>query len=215
MKNIFILSLGLVSWSSLAETFSSRVHSIDPRYGFVRFENGRVGFLDEEETSNKSATSAYSDLVDAQVRVNLDSTSEIQRVEVLTPASQEKTLVSQVNPPPYEPTILSSLAEVEAMFERLNPDYKRVSECSDRAHVWSYDEFKKNGIKSQKVFAFFTASYINKNRFKWWFHVAPMVNRGSLITGTCPLQRRSKSGRTFWSSVSVPVKKQPDSPNTT
>src|SRR5690606_15063954 len=35
--------------------------------------------------------------------------------------------------------------------------------------------FKRSGTKSNKVFVLFTASYINRNKFKWWFHVAPLV----------------------------------------
>jgi hypothetical protein len=83
--------------------------------------------------------------------------------------------VETVEPPLYEPTVVPSYAEATTIFNRLNPNYRRASECTNRAHVWASEEFKKNNLKSMKVFALFTASYIDRVRFKWWFHVAPML----------------------------------------
>ena len=76
--------------------------------------------------------------------------------------------------PLFEPTIIKDITEAKELFKRLNSNYKRSSECSNRAHVWAYEEYLKNQIKSNKVFIFFTASYINRHQFKWWFHVAPL-----------------------------------------
>jgi hypothetical protein len=92
----------------------------------------------------------------------------------------EKTISREIPGPDnlrtsFEPTILPSLDEAKITFNRLNSSYHRESQCFNRAHVWASEEFKTNGLKSMKVFLFFTASYITRHRFNWWFHVAPLV----------------------------------------
>ena len=56
---------------------------------------------------------------------------------------------------------------------------KRKSECSDRAHVWAWDEYQMSGTKSEKAFLLLTDTYIRRNQYKWWFHVAPMYTTTS------------------------------------
>jgi len=70
-------------------------------------------------------------------------------------------------------------SELQNIWNRMNPYIKRKSECSDRAHVWSFDEFQKTGTKSQKAFLMLTNAYIVRNRYKWWFHVAPLYTTTS------------------------------------
>jgi len=91
--------------------------------------------------------------------------------KVITP--QENNVTEEA--PDFKPTIIQGQKEALKIFERLRSNYRRKSECSDRAHIWAYDEFINNKIFSQKIFIFFTASYINRYSFKWWFHVAPMI----------------------------------------
>lgn len=73
----------------------------------------------------------------------------------------------------YEPTPLSD-DKIQTIFKFMNPYIKRKSECTDRAHVWAWDEFQRNQTKSQKAFLFLTDTYIKRHRYKWWFHVAPV-----------------------------------------
>lgn len=129
-------------------TRESRIHSIDQEYGFIRYENGRVVFLDESPAL-LALTSAHF--------------KSMQTLELDELAST------------YEPTVLNGFQDVKKLFDNLNKNYRRVSECSDRAHIWAHDMYETQGIKSMKAFAFLTASYINRNRAKWWFHVAPMI----------------------------------------
>lgn len=75
----------------------------------------------------------------------------------------------------FSTTPLPDLKSVTAMFHRLDKNYQRKSECYNRAHVWSFDEAKNFGVETKKVFIFFTAAYIRRVRFNWWFHVAPLV----------------------------------------
>lgn len=175
MKNMFFL-ITFLSFPVLAETLTDKIHSVVESSSdahIVRFEKGRVGFVSDdllEEMKNNSG---------AEVQVELDRKSEIRQMTVLkAPAPAYDVYLKNSllqEPPAFETTVITK-AQMNEIFRTLNPNFKRLSECSDRAHVWAYDEFKRSGVKSQKVFAFFTASYINRVRFKWWFHVAPMFN---------------------------------------
>ncbi|HXH75615.1 MAG TPA: protein-glutamine glutaminase family protein [Bacteriovoracaceae bacterium] len=172
MKSLLALTLSLASFSVMAETLVSKIHSYKESDGFIRLENGRVAFL------NTTLKSLHDFTPGSNVKVELDEQSSLTSVEFMENDPKRinlKSLQIEEDRPAFTPTILPSLKAANEMFDRLQPDYKRVSECTDRAHVWSYDEFKKNGVMSQKVFAFFTASYINRNKYKWWFHVAPLV----------------------------------------
>lgn len=174
MKSVIGFLLLLGSSVVHGEIIKSRIHSIEKVKGtktqIVKFENGRVAFIDNANLNEMKKYEAH--FIEAKIN----------------PASQLltfKSLETQIRPmsepflertpPAYEPTVVS-MEEANKMFNRLNPNYKRKSECSDRAHVWSFEEFQNHQIKTEKVFAFFTASYINKNRMKWWFHVAPLVS---------------------------------------
>jgi hypothetical protein len=173
----FALSSGLC----MAETLSTQIHSVEKVPGtqssLIKFTNGRVAILENSDSALVSAKSAVGKGVIAEVNGKNDLVSlSVQKDFLLEDPEPTPAPVVREPKPVYEPTVLNGYAEVEAMFNRLNLRFKPVSECSDRAHTWSYDEFTKNGIKSKKIFVFFTASYINRNGFKWWFHVAPMVS---------------------------------------
>lgn len=73
----------------------------------------------------------------------------------------------------FKPSIIGSETKAKNLFNKMNSDFKPNAETSDRAHVWASEVFKKTGLKSQKVFIFFTMNYINRTGFKWWFQVAP------------------------------------------
>jgi hypothetical protein len=175
MKNMFFL-ITFLSFPVLAETLTDRIHSVvetNSDSHIVRFEKGRVGFISNDLLAEMKNNTG------AEVQVELDRKSEIRQMYV-TKAPEATYDVYLKNstlqdPPAYQPTVISR-AKVEEIYRSLNHNFKRLSECSDRAHVWAYDMFKDSGINSQKAFIFLTASYINRVRFKWWFHVAPMFN---------------------------------------
>ena len=74
----------------------------------------------------------------------------------------------------FVPTLLPDIKSVYDVFDRMRTDYQEQAQCSNMAHVWTYEEFKESGTKAMKVFLFFTNRYIKKYRFEWWFHVAPL-----------------------------------------
>lgn len=175
MKNMFFL-FAFLSAPVFAETLTDKIHSVVESSSdahIVRFEKGRVGFISNdllEEMKNNTG---------AEVQVELDRKSEIRQMTIMkAPAVTYDVYLKNnllVDPPVFETTVISG-QKLNEIFNSMNPNFKRLSECSDRAHVWAYDEFKKSGTKSQKAFIFLTASYINRVRFKWWFHVAPMFD---------------------------------------
>lgn len=176
MKQYLLLTAVLASAGIQAETFTGRIHSVED--GMIKFENGRVAFLDSKAV----------DLSPKQlVKVEIDEKSSLisleKKSDITPPDMKLLEDPAPTTPPVFEPTVIQGMDEAWNIFNRSNPNWKRISECTDRAHVWAHDEFKLNGTKSKKAFVFFTASYINSVRFKWWFHVAPMYtvnDRGTM-----------------------------------
>lgn len=170
MKYLTYTLMVAFSSSILAETFKDTVHSIEKN--IIKFSNGRVAFNDNSVNFSSIKRGNF-------IEVNLNEAGSILAYKKLKmPSNLIKNIQDNFQyfheSPHYEPTIVSGMDKAIKIFNRSNPYYKRVSECSDRAHVWSHDEFKHSGTKSMKAFVFFTASYIDSVRFKWWFHVAPM-----------------------------------------
>jgi len=99
------------------------------------------------------------------------------RVEFVSGNSQSEVKISSGVLPKsnFDPTVLSHMKEAHEIYQRMRIDFQEQSQCTNLAHVWAYEEFKKTGIKTQKMFLFFTKKYIMEYRFPWWFHVAPMV----------------------------------------
>lgn len=186
MKNIIAWCLLLLTLPSAAEVVKSEIHAVEKINNnyLIKFKNGRVAFLDSNEKSllSYSLLSLKHQLVEAKLDKDYSLLS-LRPIEHQMNENKSLQQLEAVEPPLYEPTIIPSLVEATNIFNRLNPNYRRASECSNRAHVWANEEFTKHNLKSMKVFVLFTASYITRVRFKWWFHVAPMltVNEGGKI----------------------------------
>jgi hypothetical protein len=76
----------------------------------------------------------------------------------------------------YKPSILTNIVQAFDIFKRMRNDHYEDAQCTNIAHVWAYEEFKRSGLKSEKIFLFFSKKYIKRYRFGWWFHVSPIVN---------------------------------------
>lgn len=53
--------------------------------------------------------------------------------------------------------------------------------CSNRAHLWAYDFQRNHEISSAKIFLFYTKKTGEGTYTNWWYHVAPVVNEGSIL----------------------------------
>lgn len=167
MKTFFLFSMMITSTFLQAEVIKSKIYAIEGN--LMKFENGRVGFIDKSLPILREGV-LVSAILDQQSNI-----ISAQEIPLAYDNNQSKfKFFENTTPPPFEPTVVPSLEEANNIFNRSNANYKRISECSDRAHVWAHEELKFSGTKSMKAFLFFTASYINSVRFKWWFHVAPM-----------------------------------------
>lgn len=79
----------------------------------------------------------------------------------------------------YDMTVLPDMESALKLFRTQATRTRRRSQCYNRAHVWSYELSKKkfNGerIKTGKVWLFFTRKYIKQYKYKWWFHISPII----------------------------------------
>ncbi len=73
----------------------------------------------------------------------------------------------------YEPSVLTSEANIINLFNSMRKDSAKRSQCHNRAHVWAYELKQKFNLKSLKRFMFYTRRYIREYHYKWWYHVAP------------------------------------------
>lgn len=203
MKIFLAAGLITLSLSASAEVIQSHIHSFDSEYGLLKLTNGRVVFTDQEQKGLSFVG------IQGKVEIKTDADNSLLSIMELEDEGLLKdfTIHEENRYVNYEPTILPSVDEAKKIFERLNWKYQRVSQCFNRAHVWSNDEFTKNNIKSLKGWIFFTSSYINRHRFLWWFHVAPMfrVKSGSKTQDMVMDHRYSQGPQTIqeWTNMMV------------
>ncbi len=80
--------------------------------------------------------------------------------------------ISPLRTDEYIPSRLTQY-EIDENFKFFRKGARRVSQCFNRAHVWTFESKKNFNFNSMKVFLFFTKKFIRETNFKWWFHVAP------------------------------------------
>jgi hypothetical protein len=157
--------------SGHSDIFQSKIHkyilsgdSIKPH--LLKFDNGRVALIHGKESLNIKSGE--------WVEVEVDKDNYLVSIYGLnyheTGFVRGDAIYAE-----FTPTVLSNFKEVYRIFNNMNRKYKKESECYNRAHVWAYEEFKRSGLKSKKIFLFFTDRYIQRFGYKWWFHVSPFV----------------------------------------
>lgn len=163
MKSFLLIAFMIFSFAAGAVTSEDGIHSIvrgekgEPH--LVKFNSGAVEFVEQDQVEKLAE-------FESRLEVKTLSHSSIENKSLL------------LEDPAFEPTPVAD-KELKTIFERMNQFIRRKSECSDRAHVWAWDEFERSGTKSEKAFLFLTDTYIKRHRYKWWFHVAPMFTTSS------------------------------------
>ncbi len=76
----------------------------------------------------------------------------------------------------YSPSIIASLSDAQELFRDHRSTKEGETQCYNRAEGWTYDWRTKRNVYSKKIWIFFTAKYVRKYNFEWWFHVSPMVH---------------------------------------
>ena len=160
MKSLLLFAFLTLSFQAVAD---DSIHSIS-RGGegephLVKFNSGEVKFI---KPGQEHLLAPY------EAKLMLSKTATMSADKMLSVNEAEE----------YAPTPVAD-SEIQNIWNRMNPYMKRKSECSDRAHVWTNDEFQKTGVKSQKAFLLLTDTYIRRTGFKWWFHVAPLYTTTS------------------------------------
>ena len=160
MKSLLLFAFLTISFQALAD---DSIHSIsrgsEGEPHLVKFNSGEVKFI---KPGQEHLLAPY------ETKLMLTKAAPVSGNKMLSVDEGEE----------YAPTPVAD-GEIQNIWNRMNPYMKRKSECSDRAHVWTSDEFAKTGIKSQKAFLLLTDTYIKRTRFKWWFHVAPLYTTTS------------------------------------
>lgn len=183
MKKSLEPLLIFVSLQAAAETYHTRISKIIPSEGPTRpelylLENGRVGRLTENKNKSLEAELEFLHHSDSFINIQIQE-GEIVEVEALPSVQEVDSAVNpSLGPLAYTPTKLASLDEATKIFQHLNPRHQRDSQCYNRAHVWAYEEWRRIGLQSMKLFMFFTTRYIWEYKYEWWFHVTPMTYVG-------------------------------------
>ncbi len=178
MKFLTILLLFVTTVQ--AERISTRIHSIDRSTDaknphLIKFENGRVGFLSSTEKETLTALEE-SNIRSEWLEADLDRHGNFLGATQIAGPDKLKETLNDPDPVPasYIPSDLSSYQEVQSIFSFMRRAQSR-SECYNRAHIWTYEEYKRSELRAMKLFMFFTRSYIYQYRYQWWFHVTPMT----------------------------------------
>lgn len=168
---IQVIALLLFSLSVKANTLiESRIHDVD--YGIrphedtlVLLENGRVIRIKDKEKNFLLGRSS-------PLSFSIDKNNYLLSVAENDSALERE--VSTLDVPLFQPTAVEGLKLAEQYFKEMRRA-RNESECFNRAHVWSFELWKKHQVESQKIFIFFSTKYIREHDFEWWFHVAPMI----------------------------------------
>lgn len=202
---VFFLLFWFISISAYAEVL--RIESIDrglnsTETDHVYLSDGRVGIVPENNYFDYDSILKEGMYVDIELNKN-------HRIIQISPAQKPSMKNEKIKESigEYTPTVLQNLSEVDTIFKRMNRGWQRESQCYNRAHVWNYEEFQKTGLKSKKVFIFFTRRYIRDYNFYWWFHAIPTVlasNEGNVVERYLdPRYAKSPLTRKAWTDIFV------------
>lgn len=186
--SLFLL-LFITTSSFAAKNITSQVYDID--YGFksddetlILLKSGEV--IKVPDNHQKKVSPKLSFNGESWFKFTIDenryllSWEEVENQSV-DDEDQELHSFARVN---YVPTTIASMEVAQKYHREAKRGWTSDSQCFNKAQVWSYEWWKRNSLRSMKVFIFFTRNYIRKYNFEWWFHVAPYVhimNEGKVV----------------------------------
>jgi hypothetical protein len=196
MKVISFLFFLMIPFLSFSKTFTSKIHHIDESSDgsphLIMLIEGDVIFLSDNKNEYLDSLKRSKEL-NRSLKIQTDDQNNFISVGSLkvntdnSDAFLNKEDHLDVNSS-YEPTILNSYNDATQIFRRMRRDYQTNSQCYNRAHIWTWEEYNRSQLRSKKYFLFFTARYIRAYRYHWWFHVTPAVSINGL--GDRMLDRR-------------------------
>jgi hypothetical protein len=165
----------ILSFEALAhEKFITRIHSVSwaglaEEAHLIKFQNARICFFFH---TNKLEGIAPGELVEVEVTKKHELVF-IQKLRDENQLSINSPFIVDID---YIPSIIASLDDAQKMIKQFRKDFLTKSGSHDRAHVWAFEEYKRSHTFSMKAFLLVSDDYIRKHRYKWWFHVAPLVS---------------------------------------
>lgn len=193
------LVLQLLTVSAFSGTLTSKVHSIDKGVDgepdLIMLDSGETAFVSKEQ---KPLSISLEESIKNQdtVEIKVDKKLNVISIQTVSPevTDEEMPPMMETEKEDYDPSIVTS-SEATTAFRGMRRDYQNNSQCYNRAHIWTYEEFQRSGMKTGKLFLFFTSRYIRNYRYKWWFHVTPFAYVGGLEQSNWrTLDRRYTSG---------------------
>jgi hypothetical protein len=172
------LILQIISTQVFAEKIKSQIHSIDigqkDETHLIKLISGRVAFIGH--TEKQLLKEMQKNLKEKRwLELTLDKGSNLEKSKIIaTPIRPSSEGDPEV---PYTPSVIS-YSKAQSIFSNMRKDYQQDSQCFNRAHIWTFEEFQRSETYLNKVFLFFTSRYIRNYRYHWWFHVTPMAYVG-------------------------------------
>lgn len=166
MKRIILAFIVLTTTAALAET--ARIHSVTDT--FIKFEDGRVGFLDEVDSDVLNQIKPG--LV---IKFELDQDHILDNIEIDASKEDRGTLPSPSVTENYTPSVLRDYTYATNLLHSFRFPPVKDAQCYDKAHIWTYETEYNYRARLLKAWLFFADHYIERYRYKWWFHVAPLA----------------------------------------
>lgn len=167
MKVLGLMVFFLAFNTYAAESFVTRIHSVEG--DLIKFQNARVGLNYQPKYVE---TMTPGDLV----KVTVSDESHLLELQKLEDLEVPYTINSPFIDSDYHPTVLTSFLEVQRILNQMRGDFLGVSQSFNLSHIWAYEIFKKEKVKSQKAFLFFSDAFIRRTNNKYWFHVSPLFH---------------------------------------
>lgn len=137
----------------------------------AKIPKGKEAMLDQMLTLKSSQKSWYKLTLDDDRYITKFKLSDYQGPN-FDPAKVQSTdkMLSQ-----YVLTTIANM-DVAQKYHREARHSPKDSQCFNRAHIWSYEWWKKHSLRSGKMLIYFTRNYIRRYNFEWWWHIAPYVH---------------------------------------
>lgn len=180
---ILVFVLLSVSHAVAAKEITTQIHDVD--YGskpkdevLIFLKSGDV--LRLESKQKKVIESLQSQKTDDQwLTFTIDKNRFIKKVSpASSPVSLKEAPFSTLDfeEANYTPTTVASMKIATNYISESRKVTKELTQCFNRAMVWSYEWWRKHSLRTNKVFIFWPKEYVRKYSFKWWFHVSPYVH---------------------------------------
>jgi hypothetical protein len=180
---VLSILLSLLSSSVFALTqFKTSIYDIDyashpGEKHLVLLNSGHVAKLGVEKSFNQNRIhQAFRSGSEIEISLGEDNTIvDLKILDSNHTKSMERSSSLPLTNDQYVPTTVESMEKAKKYFRqaRYNP---KDSQCFNRAMVWSYEWWRRNSLRSQKILIYFTRSYIRRYNFEWWFHIAPYIH---------------------------------------